>query len=68
MQARAYKNEVIQFVMEGPSSLMLGMNFAFSLRDLGYDHWFIFGGFENTTCLQVMSVMPDAGDPRPASS
>ena len=39
LQARSYKNEIIQFVVAGSGSLDLGLNFAFNLRDLGYDHW-----------------------------
>ena len=60
-QARSHKGEIIQFMMTNDESLQLGLNLAYNLRDLGYDHWFIFGGFDANLCNQIKEVMPDAG-------
>lgn len=42
-------------------TLDMGLNLAFNLRDLGYDHWFVHGGQDNSTCLRLLEAMPDAG-------
>lgn len=60
-QARAHKKELIQFIVGDEGSLALGLNFAFSLRNLGYDHWFAFGGEDDTICRKFMQAMPDGG-------
>lgn len=65
-QARAYKGELIQFVMAGDAvdTLDIGLNLAFNLRDLGYDHWFVHGGRDNRTCIRLLSALPNAGESR----
>lgn len=60
-QARAHKKELIQFIVGDEGSLALGLNFAFTLRNLGYDHWFAFGGEDDTICRKFMQAMPDGG-------
>lgn len=60
-QARAHKRELIQFIVGDDGALALGLNFAFTLRDLGYDHWFAFGGEDDTTCRKFMQAIPDGG-------
>lgn len=62
-QARSYKGEIIQFQMAGLNhdTLDLGLNLAFNLRDLGYDHWVVHGGRDNVTCVALLEAMPDAG-------
>ena len=61
LQARAYKRELIQFVVGDDGAMALGLNFAFMLRDLGYDHWFAFGGRDNSSCVKFMQALPDGG-------
>lgn len=64
-QARSYKGEIIQFLMAGHRAihtLDMGLNLAFNLRDLGYDHWFVHGGHDNSTCIRLLESMPDAGE------
>ena len=62
-QARAYKGELIQFIMAGDAidSLDIGLNLIFNMRDLGYDHWFAHGGRDNSTCIRLLAALPNAG-------
>ena len=51
------------FVMAGvwQEALDIGLNLAFNLRDLGYDHWFVHGGRDNATCIALLAALPNAG-------
>ena len=44
-----------------PDTLDIGLNLAFNLRDLGYNHWVAHGGRDNVTCVAFLLAMPDAG-------
>ena len=62
LETRSYKKEIIMtYVNEAPSAFEPAVNFFFTLRSMGYDHWILLVDDQRYLCEIFMDILPYSG-------
>lgn len=62
LETRSYKKEIIMtYVNDAISAFEPAVNFFFSLRSMGYDHWILLVDDQNHLCEVFMDILPYSG-------
>lgn len=62
LETRSYKREIIMtYVNDAPSAFEPAVNFFFTLRSMGYDHWILLVDDQNHLCEVFTQILPYSG-------